>query len=107
MEVVTMDLLFNLYGTFFGAPQRFRPGQLVIIAQSDLTKTPQKYMAIERQRWTKPVNEKEWQWVYDGTIYVIEAEKVVYATYGTCFLESSLKTIPSSNNTVIGCIRTY
>lgn len=101
------ELLFNLLGTFFGAPPRFRLGQLVTIIQSDLTILPQNYMAIEGRRWMKPANEKEWQWVYDGTIYVIEAGKIVCATYGTCFLESSFKPLPGSNKVVTGYISTH
>jgi hypothetical protein len=86
-----LDEFFGLFGTH----PKFEQGQLVSIHDDSTNRVP-RYMAIEKRRWLTPTNGTKRQWVYDGAIFMVVAEKLVYSKHGSCYPESDLKMIPGS-----------
>jgi hypothetical protein len=51
---------------------------------------PPRYMVIQGCRWIRPNGLDEKQWAYDGSVFEVVNDKLVWCANGSCFLEESL-----------------
>lgn len=80
--------------SIFARPKpQYEPGQTVEILESSphIKSLVNCFLNIKTRRWVRPIGMTDKQWVYDGEISEKTlAGPLVHATFGYCWLESSL-----------------
>jgi|CXWL01.1.fsa_nt_gi hypothetical protein len=75
---------------------KFELGELAFLLPNDLTTyRPREYMLIKCRRWTRKEGFSSGVWVYDGTIFTIDHDKLVlvFRSDGIRLREELLKPI--------------